>query len=136
MKYASELPGRSTCVADWKPVTPEQFADLTHLYCTVCAEDGTSRDGHDGLHPFAMKLDRMSTAVIYYMPSSGQAPDAISSPVLMTVLRSDGKTMCFKSLKYGLESYGLGSKPVPLDPERYGPDGSGTRQVCIQTPRS
>jgi hypothetical protein len=94
MKYASECLGRSTSVHEWRPIPFERFAKAAHHLATICGSD----DGEDGFHPFAMKLDRSSTATIYYMPKKGKAPDAISSPVLLTVQGADGKLICFESL--------------------------------------
>lgn len=98
MKYASESGGMSTSVHDWKPCAADRFAKLMHEYTTKCSDEF----GHEGLTMTAMKLDHISTATIYYMPKNGKAPDAIRSPVLMTVSMLDGKIVCFESLKYGV----------------------------------
>ena len=115
MKYASERGGMATSVHDWKPCPPDQFAKLLHLYTITCG----CQHGHEGLFPTAMKLDRVTTATIWYMPKSGQKETShgVSSPVLMTVQMSDGKVICFESLKYGLETYGLGATPTVKVPD-------------------
>jgi hypothetical protein len=98
MKYASESGGMSTSVHDWKPCPPDRFAKLIHQYTTECGDE----HGHGALTMTAMKLDRVSTATIFYMPKKGKRPDAVSSPVLMTVSMIDGKVITFESLKYGV----------------------------------
>ena len=97
MKYASESGGMSTSVHDWKPTAPDNFTRLLHQYSTQCSDE----HGHEGLTTTAMKLDQTSTATIFYMPKGGKAPDVVRSPVLMSVAMSDGKVICFESLKYG-----------------------------------
>ncbi|MGE0751855.1 MAG: hypothetical protein AB7F39_06660 [Variibacter sp.] len=98
MKYASECLGRSTSVHEWKPIAFDRFSKAIHHLATTCSDD----DGTDGVHPFAMKLDRASTATIWYMPKKGKAPDAISTPVLLTVQGADGRLICFESLSHAI----------------------------------
>ena len=97
MKNADQA-GMYGMVHEWKPVPPDAFVKLLHLYITSCCD----QHGHDGLRPDAVKLDRETTATVYYMPKSRKAPDAVWSPVLMTIRMSDGKIICFESLKHGI----------------------------------
>lgn len=103
MKYASEMGGRSTSVHEWKPITPERFSRAIHALATECGADQNydfGNEGMGGFYPQAMKLDRETTATIYYMPKHGKAPDSVSSPVLLTILGPEGKCICFENLKY------------------------------------
>jgi len=103
MKYASEMPGRSTSVHEWKPITPERFARAIHHLAITCGADRSGDWGNEGMggfYPQAMKLDRTATATIYYAPKKGKAPDAVSTPVLLTVQGADGKLICFESLTH------------------------------------
>lgn len=96
MKYASEAM-LNTSVADWKPATPERFIKLLHTYEVECCDE----HGHEALTQTAFKQDHETTGVIFYMPKRGKRPDAVSSPVLLTIRFSNGKVMCFESTKYG-----------------------------------
>lgn len=109
MKYLSEVPGVSTSVHDWKPVTPKDFLDALHRYATVCSADHSGDHGNEGmagLSPWAFKLDRKTTATVWYMPKRGKAPDVVSSPCLLTIAREDGSVICFESLNHGLDRHG------------------------------
>lgn len=93
MKYASEK-SLNTSVHSWKPVVPEKFAERLHaLSCSRSDEHG-----NEGMPlTTSVKLDRVSTATVYYTSKSGKGREGgIYMPALMTMQRSDGKVICFE----------------------------------------
>lgn len=87
-----------TSVADWKPVTPEQFVHLLHGYST---EDKSLDDFNHGLMTAtSLILDPTTNCTIWYVPKEVDSP--VSSPVLMTMNTvGSNKVVCFASTKYG-----------------------------------
>lgn len=87
-----------TSVHQWKPITPEQFANLLHGYTTSIG--ATDEHGNGKMTSKTFNLDRIAQATIHYLPRSQGS--AISSPVLMTMgYPLKDRVICFASTQYG-----------------------------------
>lgn len=95
--------GMIASIHEWKPIQHDNFVKALHAYNVLCCDE----HGHEALSTTCVRLDRETTATFYYMPKSGKRPDAVSSPVLLTMHTSNGgveRFLCFESLKYGLSA--------------------------------
>jgi hypothetical protein len=90
-----------TSIADWKPVTTEQFVKLLHGYDLL--PQNSDEHGHSLMSRTVARIGYKRDGkyiVIHYSRKSVDNP--VSSPVLMT-MHDDGRSqpLCFASTKYG-----------------------------------